>query len=98
MIHLSVPVVIDLYVDNVLQVSANKRSLLHYEKDRDQSSGSVKSIDQKQDRHKGKEVVDYGEDGLAIYADGTREEKGEFAAVEADGVEVGDSFNGMMLM
>eukprot|EP01035_Chromulina_nebulosa_P018695 gene18695-24452_t len=29
-----------------------------------------------EERHGGKEVVDYGEDGLAIYADGTKEERG----------------------
>lgn len=32
----------------------------------------VKSIE---DPHHGKEIVDYGEDGLAIYADGSRQEK-----------------------
>jgi alpha 1,3-glucosidase len=52
------------------------------------------------DRHGGKEVVDYGEDGLAIYADGTREDKATFdahnaaaAAAQHDVVE-GDRFGG----
>lgn len=34
-------------------------------------------VDVKVDKHGGKEVVGYWEDGLAIYADGTREEKKE---------------------
>jgi len=34
--------------------------------------------EEEEDRHGGKEIVGYWEDGLAIYADGTREEKKEF--------------------
>jgi len=41
------------------------------------------------DRHGGKEVVGYWEDGLAIYADGSREERKE-VAVEEDEVDKGE--------
>lgn len=50
-----------------------------------------------EDRHGGKTVVDYGEDGLAIYDDGTREER-RLAAVDdvaaADSSLEGDNFGG----
>ena len=40
--------------------------------------------DEAQDKHGGKEVVGYWEDGLAIYADGSREERKEDADIGAD--------------
>ena len=39
--------------------------------------------DAEEDRHGGKEIVGYWEDGLAIYADGTREERRELVADDA---------------
>lgn len=60
---------------------ANGRSLLHYEKSTAGGSGSSgESNAAVLDRHGGKEVVDYGEDGLATYADGTREDRESFEA------------------
>ncbi|KAL7547957.1 hypothetical protein ACHAWF_011228 [Thalassiosira exigua] len=45
--------------------------------------------DEEDDRHGGKEIVGYWEDGLAIYADGTREEKREAESLpEDDGDDV----------
>lgn len=96
-VHKSTPVIIDLFVDGVLQISANSRSLLHFDKGLTQlpNAQTHKLAEKSEDRHNGKEVVDYGEDGLAIYADGTREEKGEIdSASVAEGILAGDSFNG----
>lgn len=64
------PMKIELYKGNVLQVTANDRSLLHFEQQR-ASDGNRKLIEQEtenaqeseEDRHGGKVVVDYGEDG-----------------------------------
>ena len=56
------------------------------------------------DRHQGKVVVDYGEDGLALYEDGTREERTAASATTRPAAteegkeglisESGDNFNG----
>jgi len=81
------PIKFELYVGSVLQVSANERSLMHFEWKRNRGGAAVESAAHQkleEDRHAGKEVVDYGEDGLAIYADGTREEKVAVESVEAD--------------
>jgi alpha 1,3-glucosidase len=48
---------------------------MHFEWQRSRASVGGSEDSRSKDRHGGKEVVDYGEDGLAIYADGTREEK-----------------------
>eukprot|EP01041_Mallomonas_annulata_P005876 gene5876-11870_t len=93
------PLLIELYVDGIPLVTANSRSLMHFETKRIKSSTSTLSLSggDATDRHKGKDVVDYGEDGLAIYADGTREEKTDGAAVVEvvdEGGEWEESFNG----
>ena len=64
------PLKIELYKGNVLQVTANDRSLLHFEQQR-ASDGNRKLLEEgeenvqesDEDRHGGKVVVDYGEDG-----------------------------------
>ncbi|KAL7537615.1 hypothetical protein ACHAXR_007963, partial [Thalassiosira sp. AJA248-18] len=43
------------------------------------------------DRHGGKEIVGYWEDGLAIYADGTREEKRDSEITSEEGAEEVDN-------
>jgi alpha 1,3-glucosidase len=92
-IHMS-PLKFELFTDNVLQISANDRDLLHYEWK--QSGDGVKKhvhVEEK-DRHGGKKVVGYWEDGLAIYEDGSREAKEETkvteAGVDVDGSRIGD--------
>ena len=67
-IHAS-PLKFELYQGGVLQVSANERSLMHYEQSRETSTDdkSDQSGKEKVDRHGGKEVVDYGEDGEKTY-------------------------------
>ena len=51
----------------VLGCTSNKRGST-WKPEIDRSRGG------EEDRHGGKEVVNYWEDGLAIYADGTKEE------------------------
>jgi len=70
-------------------VTMNSRQLMHFEhvRPRDAHEAEMKRRAEEveeDDRHKGKEIVGYWEDGLAIYADGTREEKREVAAVSQD--------------
>lgn len=73
------PLKFDLYYEDVLQLSANSDSLLHFEQKigspQLQSKQDSVPVLSEEDRHGGKEVLSYGEDGLAIYTDGTREEK-----------------------
>eukprot|EP00903_Cladosiphon_okamuranus_P006839 g6661.t2 len=75
----------DLYAGDELAVSANRRGLMHFEQTRAKDDagaagaggggggGGGKTVD----LHRGKKVLDYGEDGLAIYEDGTKETQEE---------------------
>ena len=86
----------DLYYKGVLQASANARSLMHFEQSGARgSSRKLAETEEEEDRHGGKEVVDYWEDGLAIYADGTKEERrlDENRDTTSNDVE-GDNFGG----
>jgi mannosyl-oligosaccharide alpha-1,3-glucosidase len=64
-----------MYHDGNLQIVANDRNLLHFEHSRERRDGNTSRQLSDANRHQGKEVADYGEDGLAIYTDGTKEEK-----------------------
>lgn len=94
------PLLVELYTNDVLQVSANSRSMFHFETRRNRQGEHLlshgESNEDNADRHQGKEVVDYGEDGLAIYADGTREEKVATAAPTSsdENGEWEETFNG----
>jgi hypothetical protein len=47
-----------------LQIVVNERSLMHYEKMQDMSEKKAAAVGQSDaERHGGKKVVDYGEDG-----------------------------------
>lgn len=76
----SSPFRVELYHEDVLVLSANSHQLMHFEQKIDNSAHieapPAAAVEQK-DRHGGKEVLSYGEDGLAIYTDGTREERDE---------------------
>ena len=49
---------------------------MHFELSGETEKRELSKIEEsEEDRHQGKEVVDYWEDGLAIYADGTKEER-----------------------
>lgn len=77
------PFRVELYHEGVLTMSANTLDMMHFEEKHDVSKHTRAlgaSEESEEDRHGGKEVVDYGEDGLAVYADGTREEKKEIKA------------------
>lgn len=80
------PFLIELYQQGVLQVAANSRSFLHFETTRHRGNVKGLALEQKSDadRHGGKDVIDYGEDGLAIYADGSREERLDSAVVGSE--------------
>ncbi|CAM9381579.1 unnamed protein product [Pylaiella littoralis] len=68
----------DLYAGDELAVSANRRGLMHFEQTRAKDGGVAAGTAGKTvDLHGGKKVSDYGEDGLAIYEDGTRETQEE---------------------
>lgn len=81
-------------------IVAGSSSLMHFEVRRDKDCGQSKTaVDKAEkrklaeeeeeevvDRHGGKEIVGYWEDGLAIYADGSREEKPE-ESEEEDGID-----------
>ncbi len=59
------PLKFELYLDGVLQISANEQSFMHFE----HSGANIAAItaaaaeEEETDRHGGKEVVDFGEDG-----------------------------------
>ena len=76
---------LELYFYNAstqrLLTSVNTQQRMYYEHHRDRQQQEQRVLiqpnnnnDHHEDRHQGKEVVGYWEDGLAIYADGSREE------------------------
>ena len=79
----------------------NSRNLFHFEyhRSREGKPAMAKSSQgDNDDHHKGKKIVGYWEDGLAIYEDGSREEKRtEVESSTAEGDEDGgweESFGG----
>ena len=97
----------ELFQGGDLTVAVNGRNLLHYEVTgqneahmralADRRAGGLDHHGSPVDRHGGKEVHDYGEDGLAIYKDGSKEVKAEAqAGAGAHGEESihGDNFGG----
>lgn len=63
------PVKVEMYSpDGDLQVSLNERALLHYETSTGESGAQAQAIstEDAKDRHGGKKVVDYGEDGEVL--------------------------------
>ena len=94
------PIRFDLYFEDVLQVTANSEAFMHFDQKLATSSQSSSSSSSGQlseaERHGGKEVLSYGEDGLAIYTDGTREEKHEIKEVNevSDPSSFKESFGG----
>mmetsp|Transcript_30849 Transcript_30849/g.69275 ORF Transcript_30849/g.69275 Transcript_30849/m.69275 type:complete len:938 (-) Transcript_30849:398-3211(-) len=84
-----------LYVNGEAAVVVNGKNKFHFEYHRsrqgDPSLGSLQSGEEV-DKHQGKKIVGYWEDGLAIYEDGSREEKAN-GATEMDRLESeGDGF------
>ncbi|CAN0519457.1 unnamed protein product, partial [Ectocarpus sp. 12 AP-2014] len=93
----------DLYAGDALAVSANRRGLMHFEqtrgKDDAAAAGEGGAGGKTVDLHRGKKVKDYGEDGLAIYEDGTRETQEEHNRVleEAEVARQGKDESGLGL-
>ncbi|EEY59224.1 neutral alpha-glucosidase, putative [Phytophthora infestans T30-4] len=75
---------VDLYLDGEKVVSTNDDGLFHYEIRQDRvdsaAQGEAAADQAAVDAHEGKTIVDYGEDGLAIYDDGTVQKKEEQSA------------------
>eukprot|EP00968_Pinguiococcus_pyrenoidosus_P002054 scaffold109_cov252-Pinguiococcus_pyrenoidosus.AAC.39 len=77
------PFVLSLRRGDGVAMQVNPRQYLRYEArgtQRAEKGGEeleMSSAEEEEDRHGGKKVVDYGEDGLAIYEDGTKEAKRE---------------------
>jgi len=77
-------------------LTINSNSLFHYEHRRNRANVPAATIapdgTTEEDRHGGKEIVGYWEDGLAIYKDGTREVKhADRVATGKDGHEEDES-------
>ncbi|CAM9676465.1 unnamed protein product [Discosporangium mesarthrocarpum] len=69
------PFKVDLFVKGEAAMSVNERGMMHFEQHRERGQGVGRKLAQSQtvDVHGGKTVADYGEDGLAIYTDGSKE-------------------------
>jgi alpha 1,3-glucosidase len=90
--------VVELYQGGELVIRANARNLMHFELSGQASNHRLLSTRNKEDadidRHAGKEVVDYGEDGLALYKDGTKEVRVTHSDQVAEPSIHGDNFGG----
>ena len=83
-----------LYVGDEPAVSLNPEGKFYFEHHRKRDDGAKalpRAAGDGGDVHGGKEVVDYGEDGLAIYADGSRQQRADDAALAAGGEASADS-------
>ncbi|CAI5736289.1 unnamed protein product [Hyaloperonospora brassicae] len=85
---------VDLYLDGEKVVSTNDDGKFHYEIRQDQAAvktGAGAAADQGAvDAHEGKTIVDYGEDGLAIYEDGTVQKKEESSTTDSNLADAAD--------
>ena len=74
-----------------------KRKLTEFDVDLGDDEKNDEDDEEGKDRHGGKEIVGYWEDGLAIYSDGTREEKRELnektAATSTSTMEEDEEFD-----
>ena len=72
----------------------NKGGLFHFEyhRTREGAPELAPALDDGGDKHKGKKVVGYWEDGLAIYEDGSREERASEVVGGGDNINNGDGF------
>tara|TARA_B110001452_G_scaffold197556_1_gene167493 strand:+ start:670 stop:3537 length:2868 start_codon:yes stop_codon:yes gene_type:complete len=78
------PFKLELYQEGQRVAVANGAGKFYFEHHRTRDDNAVPAVAAAADVHGGKTVVDYGEDGLAVYSDGTKQVKGVDAqAVEA---------------
>ncbi|KAI9996772.1 hypothetical protein PInf_000034 [Phytophthora infestans] len=89
---------VDLFLNGELVVSTNDDGLFHYEVRHNRADAAAQTraaADQAVvDAHEGKTIVDYGEDGLAIYADGSVQKKKEHQATMTATVGVDGNVEG----
>lgn len=78
------PFAIDVYLNKKKVMGTNTADQFHYEIRQDRVTTEVSSdnvetteAEAEKDVHGGKTIVDYGEDGLAIYSDGTVQQKAD---------------------
>ena len=78
-----------LYVGDAAAVTINPAGKFYFEHHRKRDDNSEPIAAPTDDVHNGKTVVDYGEDGLAVYSDGTKQEakSGRFAKQSEGGEE-----------
>lgn len=69
------PFSIKVIVDGMVVVGINSRNFMHFEHHRVKGMVEKKTTVEVEDVHQGKKIVDYGEDGLAIYEDGSVQKK-----------------------
>lgn len=61
------PLKVELYLDGALQITANEQSFLHFEHSQANNAAiAAEAKEEEVDRHNGKTVVDYGEDGKRL--------------------------------
>ena len=72
-----------LYHGGEKVVSLNPAGKLYFEHHRKRDDASKPIAAPDADVHGGKTVVDYGEDGLAVYSDGTKQQRGDDSGVAA---------------
>ena len=70
------PFKLELYEGGKLVAVANGDNKFYFEHHRSRDDSAVPAVAASADVHGGKTVVDYGEDGLAVYSDGTKQVKG----------------------
>jgi len=74
------PFEMSLLVKGESVMSLNTNQMMHFEKKRDPTTKEKRKLtveENEKPKKSEKEIVGYWEDGLAIYADGTREERSE---------------------
>ena len=83
-----------LYLAGVKAISLNPDGKFYYEhhRKRDEAVKALAAADS--DVHGGKTIVDYGEDGLAVYSDGTKQQRADDAAAATDAASSADNSKG----
>lgn len=95
-LHLA-PFAVDVFLDQEKVVSLNGDEQFHFEIRRDrQGAAAVASAADAAavDVHEGKTIVDYGEDGLAIYADGSVQKRAEDSGATTTTTTTSDAESG----
>lgn len=65
--------------ERTMSINPSGRFYFEHHRARDDNTKALPALTA-EDIHQGKEIVDYGEDGLAVYADGTKQQKADETA------------------